>query len=496
MANQITLTYPARFEAGILNQPITNNRLFYFIVSFFIFIQAIVVYLDIESRMFLTFCYFSIAILFFFSLNKPELPIFALILYVPFSKIIVGDLATAINFTNVLLIIIMFAWFISHESREERFLARTPLNFLLFLFAVMGIISLVQGSYHLVEIGGGNLLFSFWRWYVPMFLYIIVVNNITDKESIKKALIIIMFTAVVVALITIREHMNIGNVSTWSKARIGGIAGNPNTLGTFFVNYGPLLLGMFVYNAHKVRSWVFMFYFLLCARGAHVTYSRGTWLAFGTSALFVTVMTRSKKLIIPGLILIIFVFINPSILPESIQGRFKSTFKQEQTYFEQSVEEKVEKSASDRIIIWKGAVNMIKQNPVLGFGFGVFPYFIMDYSEIEEQRDAHNTYLRIAAEMGLPALIVFISMLVVVFLTTLWVFRNTTDNFFKGCSVGFLGSIVGLAVACMFGSRMNSLEIAGQFWIIAALMQRLKIIRTQEMIEENKKRRETKDKAA
>ncbi len=488
MANQGSLTYPLRVRPGIIDQPVLGNRFFYFVVSIFIALQAIVVYLDIESRMFIAFCYFSIAILLFFSLNKPEIPVFAITLYIPFSKIIVGDLATAVNFTNVLLFIALFAWFISHESREERFLVRTPLNFPLFLFALLGLISLIQGSYHMVDIEGGSLIISFWRWYVPMFLYILVVNNVRNRESIKKVLILIMFTAVVIALITIREHANLGDVSSWSKARIGGIAGNPNTLGTFFINYGPLLLGVFIYNAHKIRSWIFMVFYLLCARGAHVTYSRGTWLAFGVGAVFITLLTRSKKLVIPGIFLVGLVVLNPSILPESITSRFRSTFTNEQTYLEQSVEEKVEKSASDRIIIGTGALKMIKQNPFLGFGFGVFPYFIMDYSEIGGRRDAHNTYLRIAAEMGVPALLVFLSLLTIVFTTTFWVFRHSKDNFFKGCSVGFLGSIIGLMVACMFGSRMNSLEISGQFWIIAALMQRLKIIMTQEMIDKNKEK--------
>ncbi|MBN2016784.1 MAG: O-antigen ligase family protein [Candidatus Cloacimonetes bacterium] len=491
MASQGTLTYPARYQINPYYQPVSNTRLFYFVVSFFIVLQAVVVYLDIESRMFIGFCYLTLVLLFFFSLNKPELPIFAITLYVPFSKIIIGDLSTAINFTNVLLLITFFSWFISHESTEERFFARTPLNFPLLLFALMGLISLVQGSFLLEQVGGGNVIFSFWRWYVPMFLYVIVVNNIRDKESVKKCLVIIMIAAVVVALITIREHANIGNVSTWTKARIGGIAGNPNTLGTFFVNYGPLLLGVFIYNAHRIRSWFFMFLYLLCARGAHVTYSRGTWLAFATGTLFITILSKSKKLIIPGILLVGLIIINPSVLPESIEGRFRSTFTREQSYLEQSVEEKVEKSASDRIIIWKGALNMIKQNPILGFGFGTFNYYIMDYSEIEIPRDAHNTYLRIASEMGLFALLVFLSLLVIVFLTTLWVFRHTKDPFFKGCSIGYLGGIVGLAVACMFGSRMNSLEIAGQFWIIAALMQRLKMIITQEMIDKNKERAQT-----
>ena len=110
----------------------------------------------------------------------------------------------------------------------------------------------------------------------------------------------------------------------------------------------------------------------------------------------------------------------------------------------------------------------------------------MQYSEIDAERDAHNTYLRIAAEMGIPALLIFISLLVVIFFNALWVFRHTSDKFFKGCSLGFLGGVLGLVVSCLFGSRMNSLEVSGQFWIIAALIQRLKIIITQETTDEDK----------
>ncbi len=67
-------------------------------------------------------------------------------------------------------------------------------------------------------------------------------------------------------------------------------------------------------------------------------------------------------------------------------------------------------------------MNMIKKHPFLGIGYGSFPYFIMEYSEIEVERDAHNTYLRIAAEMGIPALLIFLLLIILIFINTLWVF--------------------------------------------------------------------------
>ena len=476
-------------KLNILQGPsgaILNNRLFYFLIIFFVILQASVVYLDIESRMFIAFCFFSIFIMFFFSLNKPEIPIMALIMYIPFSKIIVGNISTGVNFTNVLIISTLIGWFISHESREERFFVPTSLNFPLLIFFIIGIISLILGSYQLVNIEGDSIILTYWRWISPMLMYIIVVNNIRDKDSIKKALIIILITTCIVALITLRQYQNLGIISTWSKARISSITGNPNALGAFMSQFAPLYLGIFVYERHRIRSLIFLIPFILSARAAHVTFSRGSWLAFATASFIVAVFSRSKKLIILALLFISIFVIKPEYIPDSIKARFNMTFAKMDSYIEQPVEDTLEKSASDRIIIWKGAINMIKAHPVLGIGYGSFPYFIMEYSEIEVERDAHNTYLRIAAEMGIPALIIFITMLILIFINTLWVFKNTNDNFFKGCSLGFLGGIVGLAVSCMFGSRMNSLEIAGQFWIIAALMQRLKIIITQEMIDANK----------
>ena len=465
---------------------IMNSRLFYFLIILFVILQAMVVYLEIESRMFIAFCFFSIFILFFFSLNKPEIAIMALIIYIPFSKIIVGNITTGVNFTNMLVVSTLVGWFISHQSKDEKFLIPTSLNFPLLLFFIIGLISLILGSYQLVNIEGESIILTYWRWITPLLMYIIVVNNIHDKDSIKKALKAILITTIVVALITLRQYQNLGVISTWEKARISSVAGNPNALGAFMSQFGPLFLGLFVYEGRRMRSLIYLIPFVLCARATHVTFSRGSWLAFGVASFLVGIFSRSKKLIFLVILLVIILAIKPDYIPESIRARFDMTFTKKDSYIEEPLEDTLEKSAADRIIIWRGAMNMIKTHPILGIGYGSFPYFIMQYSKIEAERDAHNTYLRIAAEMGIPALLIFLILILLIFINTFWVFRHTSDKFFKGCSLGFLGGIIGLVVSCMFGSRMNSLEIAGQFWIIAALMQRLKMIITQETSVEEK----------
>ena len=70
-------------------------------------------------------------------------------------------------------------------------------------------------------------------------------------------------------------------------------------------------------------------------------------------------------------------------------------------------------------------------------------------------------------------LIAFLAMLLVLFIQTRWLYRHTTDPWFKAVSLGMLGGLGGLAMANMFGSRIYAHEeISGYFWILAALVMR------------------------
>lgn len=65
-----------------------------------------------------------------------------------------------------------------------------------------------------------------------------------------------------------------------------------------------------------------------------------------------------------------------------------------------------ETSNSQRIQIWKTSLVSIKKHPLLGIGIGNFPVVLNQKLELAKAgSSAHNIYLHIAAEMGIPALI-------------------------------------------------------------------------------------------
>lgn len=79
-----------------------------------------------------------------------------------------------------------------------------------------------------------------------------------------------------------------------------------------------------------------------------------------------------------------------------------------------------DRSAQSRFEIWEGGWRMIKANPVLGVGAANFQHNIGRYQPLHPGRDAHNTYIRCAAETGLLGFGVFVAIIV----NALWMIRQ------------------------------------------------------------------------
>jgi O-antigen ligase len=70
-----------------------------------------------------------------------------------------------------------------------------------------------------------------------------------------------------------------------------------------------------------------------------------------------------------------------------------------------------EASAKLRADIARVGITMMLQNPLLGVGVGQFKPNVMLYGDVSEAKIAHNTYVEIGAELGIPALLTFLAVL-------------------------------------------------------------------------------------
>lgn len=101
-----------------------------------------------------------------------------------------------------------------------------------------------------------------------------------------------------------------------------------------------------------------------------------------------------------------------------------------------------ETSNAQRIEIWKKSLISIAKHPVLGVGIGNFPVVLNENIELAKAgASAHNIYLHVAAEMGLPALLIFLVLLFLILKDIFWHFVSTRDVFFSAYFGGLLISI-------------------------------------------------------
>jgi O-antigen ligase len=113
----------------------------------------------------------------------------------------------------------------------------------------------------------------------------------------------------------------------------------------------------------------------------------------------------------------------------------------------QSLGNSEEPSLVSRVSVWEGSGQLIRENPLHGTGLGTFPWSFAPVRPAGltlRWREAHNDYIHIATEMGLPVLIPVLWGLLLVFRTGLRTFRETESRFRAGVTLGALGGIVAI----------------------------------------------------
>jgi len=416
--------------------------------------------------------------LFVQSLSSPVAAFSVMVCYLPFSKVLVGDFGgafKALNLTNILMVLVLIGM-AARLGQGRRLFERNALNVPILLYALWAMLSFVKGVLFFgVYLEPLEFFAEVKRWVTPLLIFYLGFNAFDKKEELKNVIKLVMVVVGLVGLMAAIDYMNVGSGTSFENSRIGGISDQPNQLAGFFVNYMFLYAGFFLVYFPMARMWLILLPMLVAFRGLMVTFSRGGYLAFAAGGLAISFI-RSKVLFFFVILCAVGLLLNPRFLPGGIRYRMGMTIQSTSDVYEGDLEEQLEGSSATRIEIWKTAMVMIRDKPVFGFGYGTFPVVLAGYNPQLGAWDAHNSYIIIAAEMGIPALILFLTILFVFFRESLWLYRYAEDKFFRATGLGLCAGIAALMVVNMFGSRMNSLEISGYFWMLAGIALKMKRI--------------------
>ena len=107
-----------------------------------------------------------------------------------------------------------------------------------------------------------------------------------------------------------------------------------------------------------------------------------------------------------------------------------------------------------RVEIWSRALYMIQDFPFTGIGMGSFgdvvdilyPLFLNAPGNVPH---AHNLFFQVAVDLGIPGLIAWLSILLIMILISWLVYKAgyiDGNNLIRGVGAGLLGSLLALAV--------------------------------------------------
>jgi putative inorganic carbon (HCO3(-)) transporter len=401
----------------------------------------------------------------------------AFCIYIPFSGEYEGDFGKGflgINFTNILMIPLLLQWFMQRSHMNERLVRNHTPDIPLICFCFLSSLALLRGAALYGDTYFKDYVVLLKRWLTPFLIYFIFVNFARKEHGIRYIIITICAALTTIAILAMKESYDIGQAGTWDKSRVRGVLGQANATGAFFVYYTLIFLGFFLCYWRQKRFWLLLIPFLICGRAMTLANSRGGLIAF-TFAILGLFWFQSKRMFVVALIGVVAASVFPQYLPETISGRLFSTFRHPVELVQadeppegQDVE--LDRSAQSRITIWRAGIQLVKEKPFFGHGYGEFPNQVGRINPIVAYRDPHNTYLGIAVEMGLIALFFFVLTFLLIMRSCLYVYRHGSDRFMRAVGLAGVGMTMGTMSANFFGSRLDTMELTAYLWVISAIV--------------------------
>ncbi|MBU1710331.1 MAG: O-antigen ligase family protein [Proteobacteria bacterium] len=289
--------------------------------------------------------------------------------------------------------------------------------------------------------------------------FLIVANSIRTKDILKFIFYLFLVSVFFQAFICLAQiisgsslglgflgetETSVETVTAGSKEllRVGGSM-SKNALASYLSFIIPINFALFFTKIQlRTKICFFLPVILLAFTLEILTFSRGAWmgLAVGGTLTFYGCICRLSgrkvlSLFFVSIVIVAFIVLILA-LSESVRQRL----------FEDDYG-----SAIIRIPLMINALNMILHNPFLGVGLGNYTsvnqhYDIFQWISIVFPWPVHNDFLLIGAEMGLPAMLSFCFIIVVVLFKLLQTAFQSKDDLLGYTAFALIGGIVAFSI--------------------------------------------------
>lgn len=251
------------------------------------------------------------------------------------------------------------------------------------------------------------------------------------------------------------------------EPRLAGTFKMPNDLGAYLVIVLPIAMGYLISGWRTYRNsngrvsihwgWIVSLGCIMCVMAANLalTLTRGAWIAVCFATIYMAVCF--KRQLLWGLLIL--VVLSPFLMPQDVKERFE-TIRQRPSGF-----------MSERPQWWKTSAQLIAKYPLTGIGLGRFRHEYKLHSPPDmyhEPYHAHNIFLQIAVEQGIPSLLLFFWMLFLIF-RQLFALRESGDFWRSGLYIGGSGFLISTLVYGLADHILHQRPLL-MFWFIIGIV--------------------------
>lgn len=312
---------------------------------------------------------------------------------------------------NIFILIFGFLLILSFLS-GNRLKEKIPLLKTLFFYNLWAFLSIIWSYKKDYAFLVSFLLLINLLYYIAGYIYL---KEEKDLNRFLLSLLVFLSFNIIISLLQyffpefpLSEFFKIEKIGYYWSQRARGIFYNSNSYSGFLIISIIFIFGFALFKKNKKLRFFLFFIILISVLSLVLTLSRSGYLSLFLAFILYYILYIIKKrkyqkiflfatFVIP-LIFLLFLLIK-TLLPQ-IYLRIISIF-----WGKRDI------SILVRILFWKTSIKLFFQNPLTGIGLGQFAFQKVSHIHLH----AHNAFLNILAELGLPGLLIFLSIILSIF---------------------------------------------------------------------------------
>ena len=392
--------------------------------------------------------------------------LYALLVFSPLAR--GGVQPWAIAVIEIVTLIALALFLIERSLKWDWKWIRTPLDLPILCLVILCLLSVVFSVHRPTSLWSFILLLNY------LTILYLTIHLITGTRSRLKVLIyLIIGIAAFLSVFGLFKKFGMNPFSWWdygdlkySPDILSATFGNSNHLAGYLEMSIPLLLGLFLLEHRGGKLFLIIYLTILLFSALILSLSRGGWigmligLSFMSVSLLVSVYFKRKILLISAIIGTVFAAL-VILASTPVVEEIRTLAEMDQT-----------PNLAQRMVVWGGVLDMIRDYPILGSGPGTFATVFTQYqpSGIAAYYNySHNDYLHFISETGLLLVVLIIWMGISLYRKGFEKLKNPS-RLVRGTALGAMTGITAILIHSIVDFNLHIPANAILFTILVAIV--------------------------